>query len=364
MRHRDLFGPDTKVDELANQSTGNRIRVGPNANGAAGTDFHTFLYVVCVEPFIGQAIQMSQVVKKVLPPVVIGPLQQVLHEADVFFTAVKTPAATQQQRLINTILQMAVGRFDIAVFVGTASVRAFRFAVVVTHQSRISFGKFTTTGVISHGRRQRITAMSFGNATEFPERLLNAGTERFKRLRKAQRYAFDVAVCQHAVEKRVFKSLPSDLHAKLVADGEVTGRQSARVMLLAEEYRLARTMQASPFVHASLERATCGVRKSAFVSLLQPLEQCFGFQPGLCFEPLLNFVPDVLEGIRPGAIRSNRLLLRRQPVVVAVFSCRFLAHFRHPCRIGQSPAHPEQSPKFLDASIRDHRNLHEKQELQ
>ena len=96
MSHRDLFGPDAKVDELANQSTGNRVRVGSHANGAAGTDRHTFLNVVRVEPIVRQSIQMSHVIKKFLPPIVIGPLHQIFHEANVFFAAVKTPTATQQ----------------------------------------------------------------------------------------------------------------------------------------------------------------------------------------------------------------------------------------------------------------------------
>jgi hypothetical protein len=122
MSHRDLFGPAAKVDELADQPTANRVRVGGHTNGAAGTDFHTFLNVVCVEPFIGQTIQMSQVIKKVLLAVVIGPLHQIFHEVNVFFAAVKTPTATQQQRLFDTILEMAVGRFDVAVFIGTACV--------------------------------------------------------------------------------------------------------------------------------------------------------------------------------------------------------------------------------------------------
>ncbi|MFT5095852.1 MAG: hypothetical protein ACI93T_004711, partial [Porticoccaceae bacterium] len=150
MSHRDLFGRDAKVHELANQPTGNRVRVGSHVDRAAARDSHTLDDVVRVEPFIGQSIQMSQIIQEVLPPVVIGPLHQVFHEGHVFFTAVKTPTPTQQQRLFDTILEMAIGRFDIAVLVGTASVRAFRFAVVVTHQSRIPFGEFATTGVISH----------------------------------------------------------------------------------------------------------------------------------------------------------------------------------------------------------------------
>ena len=52
--------------------------------------------VVRVEPFIGQSIQMSHVIKEVLPPVVIGPLHQVFHEGHVFFAAVEVPTPTQQ----------------------------------------------------------------------------------------------------------------------------------------------------------------------------------------------------------------------------------------------------------------------------
>ena len=182
MSHRDLFGPGAQVHELADQPTGNRIRVGSHVDRAAARDPHALDDVVRVEPFVRQPIQMSQIIKEVLPPVVIGPLHQVFHEGHVFFAAVKTPTATQQQRLIDTILEMAVGRFDVAVFVGTPSIGAFGFAVVVTHQSRIPFGEFATTGVISHGCCQRITAMPFGHAAEFPERFLDTGTECFKRL--------------------------------------------------------------------------------------------------------------------------------------------------------------------------------------
>jgi hypothetical protein len=35
MSHRDLFGPAAKVDELADQPTGNRVRVGAHTNGGS-----------------------------------------------------------------------------------------------------------------------------------------------------------------------------------------------------------------------------------------------------------------------------------------------------------------------------------------
>ena len=272
MSHRDLFGSDAKVHELSDQPTGNGVRVRSYANRAAGTDLYTFLNVIRVQSFVGQSIQVSEVIKEVLPSVAIGTFHQIFHEVHVFFAAVKTSTAAKQQRLINTVLEMPIRRFDVAVFVGTASVRAFRFAVVVIHQSRIPFGQFATAGVISYGCRQRITAVPLRHAAEFPERFLNAGTECFKRFREAQRYAFDVAVRQHAVEECVIEPVSGDLHTEFVADGEVTCRQSPGMMFLTEEYGFARAMQTSPFGDASFKCATRGIGKLTRVSLLQPFE--------------------------------------------------------------------------------------------
>ena len=63
MSHRDLFGPDAKVDVLADQTTGNRIRIRSHVDRAAGTDPHIFHAAVGVEPIIRQSIQMSDVIK-------------------------------------------------------------------------------------------------------------------------------------------------------------------------------------------------------------------------------------------------------------------------------------------------------------
>ena len=96
MSHRDVFRTDTQVDELADQSARHRIRVGSHVDGAAANDSHTRDDVVGVEPFIRQSIQMRQIVQKLLPPIVIGPLHQVFHEGDVLFATGKLSTATQQ----------------------------------------------------------------------------------------------------------------------------------------------------------------------------------------------------------------------------------------------------------------------------
>ena len=331
MRHSNLFGTDAKIDELTDQPTRYRIRVGTHIDCAAATDASVLDDVVGVEHCIGQSLQMSKVIKKLLSTIVVGSFDQIFHEGDVGCSSFKVATAAQHQRLIDTILEMSVGGFHVAVFVGTTCVRAFRFAVVITHEGRISRSQFSATGVISYGGSQRIAAMPFGYATKVPKRFLNAGTERFKRFGKTERDAFDVAVRQHAMEKGVIESVPCDLHAEFVAHRKVTGGQSSRIMLLIKEDRLAGPMQTSPLTHSSLKSATCRIRKLAIVSLLQPLKQRLRFEPRFHFEPLLHCVPHIGKGISARAIAAIARLLGRQSVAVTVFAGRFLAHFRHPC---------------------------------
>lgn len=302
VRDCDLFGTNPQIDQLADQSAGNRIRIGSHIDRAAARNTDSLNDVVGVELLIRQPVQMHQFFVELFATVLIGTLHEVFHKGDVLVTALKAATPPQQQRLFDTILEMAVRRFDVAILVGAACVRAFGFAVVVTHQCGIPLGQFLAAGMIPHRCCQRITAMPLRHTAELPERFLNAGTERFERFGKAQRHAFDIAVRQHAVEERVIESLSGDPHAEIVADREVTRCQSSRMMVLPKENRLSRTMQTPPFRHATLERATCRIGKLTRRTLLQPLEQRLRLQPRFHFQPLLNFVPHVGERILACAI--------------------------------------------------------------
>jgi len=205
--------------------------------------------------------------------------------------------------------------------------------------------------------------MPLRHSTEFPERFLNSGTECFKRFGKAQRHRFYIAVRQDAVVQCVIESCSGDRDPQLIADREVTGRQPSRMMDLAEEDRLAWTVKASPLGHTPFERSSSGIGKPTDVILLQPVEQGLRFELRLRFQPLLHFAPYVFERIDSRAVVSSRFPLRRQSLVIAVLARGFLTHLGHPCRSGQRSAQREQSPKLLDVSILDHRNLHIIREL-
>lgn len=245
---------------------------------------------------------MGLVIKEFLSTIIVGASDQLLNEVDVGFSSFKVATAAKQQGLIDAIFQMSVGRFHVAVLIGAACVCSLRNAVVVTHQRRIPVCQFAPTRVISHSSSQRITAMTLRDTSEFPERFLNAGTERFKRFGKTERHTFDITVRQHAVEKRVIKSLSGYLDAQFIAHGEVTGGQSSGLMLLVKEDRLTRTMQTPPPVDAPLKRSTCRIRKLPVLSLLQPLKQCPGFEPRFLLKSFLNLVPDPFERIYASAV--------------------------------------------------------------
>jgi len=330
MSHRDRFGTDAQVDQLSDQPAGNRVGVRPHQDRAAGTDAYAPDDVVRVQTLIRQSIQMGLIIQILFAPMIVGLSDEVFHKHDVLFTTVEVPTSPQQQRLVDALFQMPVRGFDVTILVGTACVRAFGLTVVVTHQRRVALRQFMTARMVPHRRGQGVAAMPLRHATELPERLLNAGTERLKRFRKTETHTFDIAVRQHAVEERVIESLPANLHVEPVADREVTGRQPTRMMVLAEENRLPRTVQTSPLTDTPLKRPLRGIRKPARVSPLQPLEQRLRLQPRLHLQPPLHITPHLAERIASSPIRAFHFPLRRQGVAIPILPCRLLAHFRHP----------------------------------
>ena len=151
--------------------------------------------------------------------------------------------------------------------------------------------------------------MPLRNAAEFPKRFLNACAECFKGFRKTQRHTFHIAVRQHAVKECVLKSPSGNLHTQFVADGEVTGDDSPRVMLLIEEHRFPGTMQTPPLSDTTLQSTTRGIGELSGMLLLQPFQKCFCFEPWFQLESLLNLVPDIGERILSRTVSAGFLLL-------------------------------------------------------
>jgi hypothetical protein len=363
MHHDDLLGSNPHIDLRIDQPTRNRVGVGAHLDRAARANAEATQHIVRVEPIVGQLVQRHLLFAETFAAIGVGLCDDLFNEGQVVIAADEVAAATQQQPLLDPVLDVSVRRFDIAVLVGTAGVGSLRLTAVVRHECRVAIGVRLAARMILDGGAERIGTMSLRHATKFPKRFLKAFTQGLERFRETQRDRFDVAVGQHAVKECVIESRSSDLHVQTIHDGEVAGGQSSGVMLLWEEDGFARSMQASPIGDASLEGSSRGVGELAGLSLLQPREERLGFQFWLGFESLLDLAPDVRERVGASSIIARPFSLGRQTIIVTIAACGLLIHECHPCRSGQRLALHKHSPQFLDSSISDHRNLHENREM-
>lgn len=111
----------------------------------------------------------------------VSSYDQRLDEINVVVAACKVATATQQQRLINPVLEVPVGGFDITVFVSAPGVGAFWLATIVIHQCRVTIGKRLLTRVISHRRAERIRSVPLRDSAKLPKGFLNPLAECLER---------------------------------------------------------------------------------------------------------------------------------------------------------------------------------------
>lgn len=109
MRHSDLFSGHTHINQLSDQPTGDRIRIGSHLNRAAFADSHAVQHVVGIEAFVRQSAQARLFFGEPLLPIGVGSGNDLFHETHVLLAAGKLTTATKQQRLIEAIFDMSVG---------------------------------------------------------------------------------------------------------------------------------------------------------------------------------------------------------------------------------------------------------------
>lgn len=108
MSHRDGFSGNSRVDLTANQTTGNRVRVGTNVDRRAFTDANSLLRVIGVEPRCGQPAERRSFLFKPFRSTRVGVIDGRLHERHVVVSAGEVATAAKQQRLIDSIFEMSV----------------------------------------------------------------------------------------------------------------------------------------------------------------------------------------------------------------------------------------------------------------
>lgn len=357
IHQNDLLGADSNIDLFADQSAGNRVDVGANPDRAAATDAETADDLFARQTLVRQPRQVRLFFRKFPPSIGVAASHDLFDQLHVLVATGEVPTSPQQQRLFDAVLDVAVGRFDVAVFVGTAGIGSLGLTTVILHQGGVTIGQRPAAGVIFDRGTERVRAMPVRHAAELPKRFLDPLAEGFKRFGKTEAHRFGVAVSQHAVKQRVVKSLAGDFHAVAVHDGEVAGGQPRGVMVLAEKHRLAGAAQRPPSRDPPLERSPRRIGELAGIFILQPLEKRLRPEQRFFLQPPLDRVPDGPKRIASRPVLAGPFPLGGEPAIIPVFPRGFVTHFCPPCRVAQRFALTEHASQFLDLSVRDHRKL-------
>ncbi len=140
------------------------------------------------------------------------------YKPGVFLLARKVASGSQRQMRRHASLQVAMGRLDVAVLVGTCLVdRAWLQLVVLTQLEvfRVKAALFARPLERVRGRRAMISLKMGGHAAQFPQCRAQASLQRQELFRARRHCPFPVRVGQHRVAQQVRERLPGDLDLQI-----------------------------------------------------------------------------------------------------------------------------------------------------
>jgi len=173
--------------------------------------------------------------------------------------------------------------------------------------------------------------MSIIFTAELPQGVLEALREGLEVLREADGGVLPVGVGEDEVEQDVVKRLARYGDFQLVHVGEVGLREHPGLVNLGEEHLSRRPFGCPPDLYPPLERPQLAVLESAWVLLLQVLEDGPGLQAVVGLEHLEDFVLYLTEGVLPAPPEPFLPHLAGQYFRVPPFARGVFAHSRF-CR--------------------------------
>ncbi len=216
------------------------------------------LLLVIGRPALGQRSERRPLQLDPLAIVGVAPANDLVDEAAVGIQIVEVTAATQEQRVLQRLLEMAVRAFDGAILVCDARVVPGRYHAVMAHQPLIALCQILLSVAVqvAECRREAIAAMLARHPAERPQRILQTLGQRDKALAAKH----DVSMLEaRERQPEVVEPMPqhdtSDRDAEHARVGEVGQAKPARLVLLAEDHILLGPDQRSPRAHAPLQRA-------------------------------------------------------------------------------------------------------------
>lgn len=195
------------------------------------------------------------------------------------------------QGLVHGGLEVPVRRLTVAIFMRLADVDSFTREAVMFQEPSIASLKLAFGREVVDRCGQAVATMPSRHSPQFPECVLQAIGQRFKRLRSADTHRLPVRVSEHEVIRQMLESFAEDGDFQGVHASEIRSRQITRVMDLAEHDRTRQTGCRPPLPDAPLESTAVALVQLPGMLSLEPLEQCLGPQPGLRFQPCLGPTP-------------------------------------------------------------------------
>ena len=353
----DPVGVEPGLHPLADQPAVHRIDAAVEVDQAPGIDAAPHLPETGLT-LLGQFLQGRDLLGEAIPPTPVADGDQIPEKSDAFLPIGEVPAATQQQRLVDGGLEVAVRRFGVAVLVRLPGIDPLPRQAVVIQEVAVAGAEFPRRRQVVHRRAEAVAAVLPGHAPEFPQSVLQPFRKCFERFRRAHRHRFPIRVGQHEVVDEVVERPPRHGHAERIHAGEVGRGQIAGSADLPEDRELPRTVGGPPLPHPAFERAPVRIEELAGVLAAEPVEERLGRELRLGPQLRFDLCPDRRKRVDAGAVGPRRLLpasFARQRRVVPVMAGRLLGHPCPPGRLGQRSTSVEKLPQFADLAIRDHR---------
>jgi hypothetical protein len=274
--HLDDLGTQAHFQPLPDQPRRYRVDVLLDLDRAPLAHLHP-LPLQGLQPTRRQRPQPGRLLLELGPPRCVPPRHQGPHELQVLLPAGEITAATQQQFLRQRLFETSVSLFAIPVLVRAGRIGGLGHQTIVPQQRLVTRRVLRAVAVVVHRQGHAVRAVTRGTAADLPQGVLQPFAQAGEALREAQRHVLPVRVGEHEVIEQVRQRLALDGHAQAVHVGEIRGTQPARLMHLAEEDFLGRSMLRLPPAHAPLQRPSLTVPVLGGVFALQPVQE----RPGL-----------------------------------------------------------------------------------
>ncbi len=206
--------------------------------------------------------------------------------------------------------------------------------VVMPQQRLVAVRVLLGVALVVHRQRHAVGAMPRRHPAQFPPRVLHARAETGEAFREAHRHVLPVRVRQDKVVEQVSESLARNAHAQAVHVCEIGGTEPARLMHLAEEHFLGRTVLRLPLPHPPLQGAPVPLPVLLGLLPFEPLQERLGLQRCLPLQQLLQLRPDAGQRIGPRPPRVRPATFAGQLALIPVLACRLAIHRRfHRCAL-------------------------------